>query len=112
MTYSHGFDTLQIMIGEERAEKFQFSGFGEIYSYSIVRFAPTDFAEFAPYIVALVKLDEGPLVTAQITDLLAKEIGGINIIGMRVEMVTRVLTTHGERGVIKYGFKFRPIDLV
>ncbi len=89
-------------------KEFHFSGLGEIFTYSIVRSAPTEFAEFVPYIVALVKLDEGPLVTAQITDLRPIEIEGINIIGMRVEMVTRVLSRDGEEGLIRYGFKFRP----
>lgn len=83
-------------------------GQGAIYSYSIVYVTPTDFEEFRPYIVALVKLDEGPLVTAQITDFRPMEITE-NIIGMRVEMVTRVLNRHGERGVIHYGYKFRPL---
>ena len=30
-------------------------------------------------------------------------------IGARVEMVTRKLTTDGERGIIVYGYKFRPL---
>ncbi|MCZ7547454.1 MAG: OB-fold domain-containing protein [Anaerolineae bacterium] len=53
--------------------------------------------------VALVKLDEGPLVTAQLTDL-----DGAPEIGMRVEMVTRKLRAEGEEGMIVYGYKFRP----
>jgi len=53
--------------------------------------------------VALVKLEEGPLVTAQLTDL-----EGEPAIGMPVEMVTRKLRTDGARGMIIYGYKFRP----
>ena len=30
-------------------------------------------------------------------------------IGDQVEMVTRKLTTDGERGMIVYGYKFRPL---
>ena len=48
------------------------------------------------------KLDEGPLITAQLTDL----DGAVNI-GDRVEMVTRKLTAEGPQGVIVYGYKFR-----
>lgn len=65
---------------------------------------PAGFEEQAPYVLALVQLDEGPLVTAQLTDL-AEPV----IIGMRVEMVTRKLRTEGESGMIVYGYKFRPV---
>ena len=59
----------------------------------------------APYTVALVKLEEGPLVTAQLTDLGSQPVE----IGMPVEMVTRRLRQDGdERGMLIYGYKFRP----
>jgi uncharacterized OB-fold protein len=58
----------------------------------------------APYTVALIKLEEGPLVTAQLTDLSEDEVE----IGMPVEMVTRKLRSEGEEGMIVYGYKFRP----
>jgi hypothetical protein len=55
--------------------------------------------------VALVKLNEGPMVTAQLTDLGNQPVE----IGMPVEMVTRRLRSDGdERGVLVYGYKFRP----
>lgn len=85
----------------------QLSGQGEVYSYTVVTDAPVGFIEQAPYILALVKLDEGPLVTAQITDL-DTPTGPIEI-GMRVEMVTRKLRTEGTSGMIIYGYKFRPL---
>lgn len=83
---------------------FQFAGKGSVYSYTIVTDPPTGFEEQAPYVLALVQLDEGPLVTAQLTDL-----GEPVTIGMRVEMVTRKLRTEGESGMIVYGYKFRPV---
>lgn len=79
-------------------------GKGEVYSYTIVTDPPAGFEEQAPYVLALVKLDEGPLVTAQLTDL-----AGPVKIGLRVEMVTRKLRTEGPQGVIIYGYKFRPL---
>jgi uncharacterized OB-fold protein len=48
-------------------------------------------------------LDEGPLVTAQLTDVDPDELE----IGMPVEMVTRKLREEGEDGLIVYGYKFR-----
>ncbi len=80
----------------------QFSGKGEVYSFTTIQDAPAGFEEQAPYVLALVKLDEGPMITAQITDL-----DGPVEIGMRVEMVTRKLRTEGPQGMILYGYKFR-----
>ena len=55
----------------------------------------------------MVKLDEGPLVEAQLTDVNQDELK----IGQRVEMVTRKLrdAARGEEGLIVYGYKFRPV---
>ena len=85
-------------------ELYTFTGVGEIYSFSTIYDAPAGFAEYAPYTVALVKLDEGPIVTAQLTDVDKNELE----IGMKVEMVTRKLRTDGPEGMIIYGYKFRP----
>jgi hypothetical protein len=84
----------------------QLAGKGEVYSYTIVTDAPAGFEDQAPYVLALVKLDEGPMITAQLTDLEALDTVKI---GMRVEMVTRKLRTEGEEGIIVYGYKFRPL---
>jgi hypothetical protein len=89
---------------EVQREQFTFAGTGEIYSFTTVQETPEGFDDQAPYMLALVKLDEGPLITAQLTDV-DDEIA----IGDRVEMVTRKLTTEGARGMIVYGYKFRKV---
>jgi uncharacterized OB-fold protein len=92
--------------GEEAKTLYTFSGRGEVYSYTTVFDAPEGFTETAPYTVAMIKLDEGPLVTAQLTDLENKQVQ----IGMPVEMVTRKLrSATDERGMLVYGYKFRPV---
>jgi uncharacterized OB-fold protein len=83
---------------------FQFSGRGQVYSHTTVHKPPEGYEEVAPYTVALIKLEEGPLITAQLTDVANDEVE----IGMPVEMVTRKLRTQGEEGLIIYGYKFRP----
>jgi uncharacterized protein len=94
--------------GKEAKNVFQFSGRGEVYSFTKVYEPPAGFDENAPYTVALIKLEEGPLVTAQLTDLGEEPV----TIGMPVEMVTRRLRQDGdERGIIVYGYKFRPSGL-
>jgi uncharacterized OB-fold protein len=92
--------------GGEAKTAFAFSGKGEVFSYTTIYEAPAGFDDTAPYTVALVKLEEGPLVTAQLTDLGSQPVE----IGMPVEMVTRRLRQDGdERGMLIYGYKFRPV---
>jgi uncharacterized OB-fold protein len=94
--------------GGEAKELYTFSGRGKVYSYTTVYDAPVGFQENAPYTVAMIKLDEGPMVTAQMTDLGDKPVE----VGTPVEMVTRRLRTDGdERGMLVYGYKFRPAGL-
>ncbi|MBP8972331.1 MAG: Zn-ribbon domain-containing OB-fold protein [Anaerolineae bacterium] len=88
----------------EGVELFALSGKGAVYSFTTVTAPAEPYEAYAPYVLALVQLDEGPMVTAQLTDL-----DGEPAIGMRVEMVIRKLRTDGERGIIIYGPKFRPL---
>ena len=83
---------------------FQFSGRGEIFSHTTIYNPPVGYEQYAPYTVALVKLEEGPLITAQLTDV---ESEGVSI-GQPVEMVTRKIREDGPEGLIIYGYKFRP----
>lgn len=92
--------------GEEARDAYTFSGQGEVYSYTIMRDAPTGFEGTVPYTVAIIKLEEGPMVTAQLTDVDEEQVE----IGMPVEMVTRRIRSDGdERGTLVYGYKFRPV---
>ena len=92
--------------GGEAKNLYNFSGRGEVYSYTTVYEPPAGYEEYSPYTVALVKLAEGPLVTAQLTDVDQDKVE----IGMPVEMVTRRLRSDGdERGLLVYGYKFRPL---
>lgn len=92
--------------GEEAKTLYQFSGKGEVYSFTTVYEGPAGFEENTPYTVAMVRLQEGPLVTAQLTDLDNRDVE----VGMPVEMVTRKLrNATDERGLLVYGYKFRPV---
>lgn len=92
--------------GGEAKTQYTFSGRGEVFSYTTIYEAPSGYDEAAPYTVALVKLEEGPIITAQLTDLGDQPVE----IGMPVEMVTRKLRSENEnRGILIYGYKFRPV---
>jgi uncharacterized OB-fold protein len=90
--------------GEEAKTLYAFSGKGEVYSFTTIYDAPEGYGENTPFTVGLIKLEEGPLVTAQLTDVDNDKVQ----IGMPVEMVTRKLREDGDRGMLVYGYKFRP----
>lgn len=95
----------QLMSSAQEQITRNLSGRGEVYSYTVMYNVPQGFEEQKPYVVALVKLAEGPLVTAQLTDVDQSAV----MIGMAVEMVTRKLREDGPEGQIIYGYKFRPL---
>ena len=85
-----------------------------IYSFAVVdEDAPEAFRFNRPYVIALIDLDQGPRITAQLTDIEWEWIEGIKVpeieIGDPVEMVPRKLKVEGSesRGLIIYGYKFR-----
>ncbi len=86
-------------------ETYLFAGAGTLYSYSQMTQSPRGFANVGPYAVGMIKLDEGPLIMAQLTD-----VDGVELhIGMPVEMVTRKVQENSSHGYIVYGYKFRPL---
>jgi len=84
----------------------RFSGKGKVFTYTIIRVPSEEFKAYAPYIVGIIQLDEGPNVTSQIIDCNVEDV----YIGMPVEACFRKLMTQGKEGIICYGFKFRPIE--
>ena len=81
------------------------SGRGEVYSFSTMYHAPHGFEDQKPYTIALIKLDDGPMVTAQLTDVAGDE----GALGMRGEVGTRKLGGDGPGGQIIYGYKIPPL---
>ncbi len=79
------------------------SGQGVVESFAAVGKAADGFVDGS--IMALIRLAEGPVITAQLTDLEYADV----TIGLQVEMVTRKLRDLGPDGLIVYGYKFRPL---
>ncbi len=84
-----------------KLEEFQFSGKGEVISYTVITAAPEGFEAYTPYAVGLIKLDEGATISGQIVGDQTK----IDI-GKRVKSVFRKMYEDGSGGVIHYGIKF------
>jgi uncharacterized OB-fold protein len=83
-------------------ETLQLSGEGEVYSFTVVHDPAEGFEMQVPYVLALVKTPEGPLLTGQVVDVLPAEVH----VGLRVQATFRKLREEGKSGVIHYGYKF------
>ena len=81
----------------------QLKGEGKIHTYSVINTPTEEFKTIAPYVVAIVELDEGAKLTTQIVDCKPEDVE----IGDEVEMVFRKIKEEGDDGVISYGYKFR-----
>jgi uncharacterized OB-fold protein len=86
-----------------KMKDIKLSGKGEVITYSIIHVGPSGFEEQTPYPIAIIKLEEGPQVTAQIVDSPLEEIK----IGMKVESTFRKIQQDGYTGAIYYGYKFK-----
>ena len=82
-----------------------FKGTGKIVTYTIIRTASDQFERATPYVLAIVQLDEGPRLTAQIAAK-PEEVR----IGMPVKRVFRRIAADGDSGIIHYGTKFVPME--
>lgn len=91
----------------------KFIGKGKIITFTIIRTPVSDpeheNIEIAmrniPYALAIIKLDEGPMLTTEIVDCDLEEVD----IEKEVEVVFRKILEKGKKGVIQYGYKFRLI---
>ena len=87
-------------------ERHGFAGHGEVCAVTTVYEAPRGFADQVPYLAALVRLEEGPVVAAMLTDVEPDRA----VVGMSVSMVTRRIIADGSDGPIVYGYKFSPVN--
>ena len=85
-----------------KMKEFTLSGNGTIESFSVVHDVPPAFTRQRPYIIAIIRLDDGPSVTGQIVD---SDPGEVEM-GKRVTSVFRRVAQEGESGIIEYGYKF------
>ncbi len=81
----------------------QYSGKGTIYSFTEVTAPSEGFEDQVPYVLAIIELDEGARLTAQIVDAKKEDVK----IGSKVEKVFRVIQRNDPEGLVHYGFKFK-----
>ncbi|KUO41521.1 MAG: transcriptional regulator [Hadesarchaea archaeon DG-33] len=88
-----------------KLEPYRLKRKGKVFSYTVVHVAAEGFEDQVPYVLAIIELEDGPSLTAQITDCNPDEVK----IGDEVEMVFRRMGEESQDGVIYYGFKGRLI---
>ncbi len=81
----------------------RFSGNGKIYSFTEITVGPPGFELETPYVLAIIELEEGPKLTAQVVGVGERDVK----IGDSVEVVFRRITEDNSEGLIHYGYKFR-----
>ncbi|UCE91615.1 MAG: Zn-ribbon domain-containing OB-fold protein [Methanobacteriota archaeon] len=85
-----------------RIEPVKLKGTGKIFSLTETHEGMDTQNVQKPYVVAMVELDEGAMVTGQVIDCDASELR----IGTKVRIALRKLSEEGTAGVIHYGYKF------
>ena len=86
-------------------ESIRLSDEGTIYTYTVIRVPPSQFKDEAPYAVAVVELEDGARITAQVADCAFEELE----IGKRVRIEFRKIQEDGEAGILCYGYKCIPM---
>lgn len=79
-----------------------FNRTGTVYSYTTIHASPKEFQKRVPYVVALIKLDDGPIVTSEVVDVGNNELK----VGTSVYAVFRKVCGEGD-DVLAYAIKFR-----
>ncbi len=75
---------------------------GKLLTYTVIRVAPAPFSDQAPYVVAVVEMDDGPRLTTMVADW---RDGDPLEIGRRCRLEFRKIYEEGDAGVINYGYK-------
>ena len=77
---------------------------GKVVTFTVIHVPPAAFRNEAPYVLAVVELDEGARLTCQIADVEPDKVAT----GMPVRLEFRRIQQDGEAGVIAYGHKAVP----
>ncbi|MHA1992307.1 MAG: Zn-ribbon domain-containing OB-fold protein [Candidatus Hodarchaeales archaeon] len=88
----------------------KFSGKGKLVDFTIIHVPPLHQQLLTPYIMGLVQLEEGPIVTTQIVGV---GMEGVNELKEGRPMIAtfRKYGAETSDAVIVYGYKFTPADL-
>lgn len=92
--------------GEILENEIILSGKGVLQNFTVVRVPPDGMELQIPYIMGIVKLDEGPSIVTEITGI-NPEIDTLEV-GTRLRLAFRKYGSESSDSVIIYGYKFIP----
>ncbi len=90
--------------GKKNLKEVKLPEKGTLIHFTWVYQTSKEFSKLAPYPVGLIRLEDGTLVIAQLTDVDHTELKE----GIPVEAVFRKMYEDGQSGLIYYSTKFRP----
>jgi uncharacterized OB-fold protein len=82
-------------------EQVKLSDKGKLMTYTVIRVAPKDFTDEAPYAVGIIELEGGVPIQCQVVDCTNEELK----IGLPVRIEFRKIKEEGEAGILCYGYK-------
>jgi len=90
--------------GAREFDTFRLKDEGTVHSFTVIRVAPPAHKYEVPYAVAIVDLEHGARITAQMADCDPTKVE----IGQKVRVVFRKIKQDGEKGIKHYGYKCVP----
>jgi len=90
--------------GDTEHEMVKLPDTGQIITYTVIRIAPAQWSDEAPYALAIAELTDGTRLMGQVTDCNPEQVK----IGMAVRIEFRRIQSESHHGVISYGYKFVP----
>jgi uncharacterized OB-fold protein len=90
--------------GDTEFETVRLPETGKLLTYTVIRIAPSQWTDLAPYAIGIAELADGTRLMAQMTDCDPDKVE----IGMKVRLEFRKVQTEGESGVLSYGYKLVP----
>jgi uncharacterized OB-fold protein len=90
--------------GKRQFEQVTLADRGKVQTFTVIRVAPSEFCNQAPYAIGIVELDDGVMLQCQIADCAPEDLK----IGMPVKIEFRKVKEEGEAGIICYGYKAVP----
>lgn len=77
---------------------------GKVLTHTVIRSAPPGFANQVPYVVAVLEMDDGTRLMAQVADVAPEDMAT----ALRIRLEFRKVREEGRSGIICYGHKAVP----
>ncbi len=90
--------------GDTECELVKLPDTGKIVTFTVIRVAPGQWGDTAPYALAIVDLTDGTRIFGQMCDV---DVDTVKI-GMEVRVEFRRIQTEGHHDILSYGHKFTP----